>query len=337
MTTTFILQSDLKFGFHISKKPLLEDSFRWHIENDSPLRSYQIYLSSGRAWDPPKVSGDSIRKSGHLLKRMCKYACVHGCLLYNLAGSTDGKSDPRYNQKLSSTLYGLTTELDIASGFGGGVVVHTGVCKETSAGLDTVSKSIEKVLINETPYTKQLSKELSIPVEEIKSSRKVILENCAGEKNKLGKNIDQLKTIIKGVPSNLRDQVKVCIDTAHIFGAGEYDFGDEEEVVKFFDDFDKTIGLEKLELFHLNDSRVPFSSKKDRHENMGIGYIFGKDRENDGTEGLIKLLQECEERNIPVIGEPPAKTKEGLPAPGGIWDYSYIHSVYPLETEFVCD
>jgi len=198
------------------------------------------------------------------------------------------------------------------------------------------------VFDRETKNTKNIARGLDIPLEEFKSSRKIILENAAGEGNKLGSTLDEIGQIISGVREDLRPQLKVCIDTAHIFGAGQYDFGKAKEVKRFYRDFDQKIGLDYLEVFHLNDSRVAYGSRKDRHENLGLGYIFGVERNEemngDGLEGLKALVEEAEKRRIPLIGEPPHKTKNGSPAPGGFWDYQVLRQICNLDEEvFVCE
>lgn len=334
--------SDVQLGFHISKEKTLKKTFSSML--NTPLKSYQIYISNGRAYQAPTAVPDDIREAKHILDRNGKYACVHGCLLYNLAGATDGLSNPNYHRNLQNTKNGLMSELDIAAGFGGGVVVHIGSRKNKKEGIETIVKTIEDVLSGANAATKTLSKGLSIPIEGIKSSRKIILENAAGEGNKIGSTLDEISQIINKVDEKFKPQIKVCIDTAHIFGAGQYDFGSCKSVVKFFKDFDAKIGLDHLELFHLNDSRVPYGSKKDRHENIGLGYIFGGSKEgrdghgdNPRLEGLVKLIDFSSSLGIPLIGEPPAKTKNGDLAPGGIWDYSVINSIVPLREEFVCD
>ena len=332
--------SNIRLGFHIGKERTLFKSFERMIE--SPLRSYQIYVSNGRAYKPPKADVTDIRQTKHLLERNGKYACVHGCLLYNLAGSKDFREDPRFQQKLDSTCTGLQAELDLAAGFGSGVVCHVGSCKDTKRGIFTIARTIETVLEGQTQSTKQLSKELQIPLDEFKRSRKLILENAAGEGTKIGSTLDEIAEIIKLVKPELRDQIKVCIDTAHIFGAGQYDFGDPNVVEAFFYDFDLKVGMDRLELFHLNDSRVSYGACKDRHENLGLGHIFGverdEERNGDGLLGLKRLVDYAEDLRIPLIGEPPAKDKDGGSGPGGVWDYKVIKHLCNLEEEhFVCD
>lgn len=332
--------TDIRLGFHIDKEKTLLKTFE-NVKS-TPLRSYQIYISNSRSFKPPLLRESDIvdlQEAHNLLERNMKYVAIHGCLLYNMCGSTQHRQDPRFNEKLEATSTGLTSELDIGVGLNSGVVVHIGSCKNKQKGIYTIAQTINSVLTRNTEYSKKLSKSLQIPVDEFKKRRKIILENSAGEGTKIGSNLNEISEIIHLTNEELRDQIRVCIDTAHIFGAGQYDFGDPESVVQFYSDFDQKIGLKYLELFHLNDSRVPFNSKKDRHENLGIGHIFGdRSDERDGLTGLKKFVDIAEEKRIPLIGEPPTKTKDGEYGPGGIWDYNVIKHLTNLEeTYFVCD
>lgn len=342
-TKVIFENSDIQIGFHIAKskskvKPLFKS---FETQKDNPLRSYQIYIANARSSAAAKIDTDDILEARKILKRYDKYACIHGKLTYNLAGSVDGTSDTAFKGKLESHRKNLINELDVGTGFGAGVVVHIGSCKDKDLGINTIAKSIDVALSRVTEDTKKIAKAQGISVEEFVGQRKLILENAAGEGNKIGSTLDEISKIIKKVDEKYLPQVKVCIDTAHIFGAGQYDFGNEKQVVKFFKDFDKKIGVDKLELFHLNDSRVPWKSKKDRHENLGLGYIFGERESSEdddlllGMKGLKKLIDEAEKRKIPLIGEPPQRTIDGYDAPGGIWDYAVINEICDLE--FVCE
>jgi deoxyribonuclease-4 len=184
----------------------------------------------------------------------------------------------------------------------------------------------------ENEETTKLSRALGMPVSEIKSRRKIVLENSAGEGNKLGKNLMELGAIIQSIDPKYQSQVKVCIDTAHIFASGEYDLGKPQQVVQFFVDFNQYIGLDHLEVFHLNDSKVPFGSKSDRHINLGLGHEF-----SEGRKGLKYLLEEASYLSVPLIGEPPEQIvtsdEEGKPC---IWDLNFIKEVYPTDPSFIC-
>lgn len=324
----------VKFGYHINKEKTLFDSFSRLL--GSPLSAYQIYISNSRSWKEPSVDLKDIELSRNLLKSNGRYACVHASLLYNIAGATNGRSDPKYNYCLDCTRKNLMTELDISAGIGAGTVVHTGSRKDKDEGLKDTVETINKVLKDDSKITCDISKMLEIPIYEFKKERKLILENSAGEGNKLGSTLLSISEIIYSVDEDIVDQVKVCIDTAHAAGSGEYDFGNPEEVVRFYQEFDDIIGLSHLELFHLNDSRAKIGSKRDLHENLGLGYIFSAEREDgiDGSLGLKKFVHLAKENQIPFIGEPPAKTLDGKIGPGGKWDYDILRNIYKIEDRY---
>lgn len=330
-----LIDTDIKLGFHISKKKTLMDSFE--CMTCTPLRSYQIYLSNGRSYEPPKYDTVDLLETRKLLTRQERYSCIHGCLLYNLAGSVDHLDDPKYHVKLGNTRRGLLAELDIGAGYDAGVVVHIGSCKNKATGIKTIASSIEHVLEKTTKDTKKIANALNMSENDLAKKRKVILENAAGEGNKIGSTLDEISQIIKSVKPELRSQVSVCLDTAHLFGAGQYNIGDAEHVVKLYEDFENKIGIEYLECFHLNDSRAEFGSKKDRHENIGLGFIFNPDIDIEKKDGLYTFMQIAKMSSIPLIGEPPGKMSDGSPGLGGIWDYSFINSIFPLEQiDFTC-
>ncbi len=331
MATLNFLNSGTRVGYHITKKPTLTETFTRML--DTPLRAYQLYLGNARSWSVPKVDPEDIVTAGSILRSNNKYGVIHASLLYNMAGATNGDADPKYDTSLATTRHNLTTELDIAAGSGCGVVVHIGSRKDSDLGMMTIAETINHVLTTTTDSTRTIAKYIDTPISDFKSQRRVILENSAGEGNKLGATLDEIATIINMVDSDHRDQVSVCIDTAHAFGAGSADFGVSENVIKFYDDFDSIIGLDRLEVFHLNDSRVAYNAKRDLHENLGLGYQFGSEREdnNDGMLGLYTFMTYAEYHGVPIIGEPPAKTKDKKPGPGGMWDYDVLRSIYPVE------
>lgn len=292
-------------------------------------------MACTRAYKPPIIDLIDVSRAREILEQSNRYLVIHGNLIYNLAGSVKYKEDPAFERKLSSTINGLVGELDLGVGLGAGVIVHIGSCTRRSDGLALISKTINHVLTLSASTTKKLARHFNVSVDQIQKKRKLILENAAGEGNKLGSTLEEIATILEGIDVKLRPQVKVCIDTAHIFGAGQYDLGLPAEVTRFFTTFEILIGLHYLEVVHLNDSRVPFKSKKDRHENLGLGYQFGILREDgkDGSRGLTKFLETCMKRKIVLIGEPPAKTAEGNLGPGGLWDYEVIKRLVPAESQ----
>lgn len=119
----------------------------------------------------------------------------------------------------------------------------------------------------------------------------VCLETMAGKGTEIGRNFNEIKSIIDGI--NLKDKIGVCMDTCHLNDAG-YDLSDFDKIL---DEFDSIIGLNYLKVIHINDSKNIIGSHKDRHENIGIGKI--------GFDKLIKIIY-CEKiKGIPKILETP--------------------------------
>lgn len=120
---------------------------------------------------------------------------------------------------------------------------------------------------------------------------KIAIETMAGKGSEVGITFQEIAEIINTYPD---PDLGVCIDTCHIFDAG-YDIKDHQTEV--FAEFKKIIGLDKLFLFHINDSLYGLNSHKDRHANIGKGHI--------GLEPLKAIVQNPEFLNIPKILETP--------------------------------
>jgi deoxyribonuclease-4 len=99
---------------------------------------------------------------------------------------------------------------------------------------------------------------------------RVLLETTAGSGTALGATFEELAAIIARVPGAMRRRVGVCIDTAHVFAAG-YDIAQRYDEV--IEQFDEVVGLTRLGAMHLNDSKAPLGSRRDRHELIGEGTI----------------------------------------------------------------
>lgn len=98
----------------------------------------------------------------------------------------------------------------------------------------------------------------------------LLMETTAGSGTVLGANFEEMADLLERIPASLRPRVGVCVDTAHIFAAG-YDLVNDFEGV--WTRFADTIGMHRLRMMHLNDSKAPLGSRKDRHELIGEGMI----------------------------------------------------------------
>ena len=131
-------------------------------------------------------------------------------------------------------------------------------------------------------------------LEAVEGSTRVLLELTAGSGTSVGGTFEDLQAITEMIPSAHRDRVGVCFDTCHAFSAG-YDLVDEYE--KVWSSFERIIGIDRLGLIHVNDSKHPFGSHKDRHETIGQGTL--------GTEPFRRLMVDERLAHVPKVLETP--------------------------------
>jgi deoxyribonuclease-4 len=131
-------------------------------------------------------------------------------------------------------------------------------------------------------------------IDAVDGDTRVLLELTAGSGTSVGSTFENLRGIIDLIPAGHRDRVGVCFDTCHAYSAG-YDLVEDYDAV--WERFDRLIGIERLELIHLNDSKHPLGSHKDRHETIGEGTL--------GTEPFRRLVLDERLREIPKVLETP--------------------------------
>lgn len=148
---------------------------------------------------------------------------------------------------------------------------HTGIGEE--AGIQNIIRGLDQALTGQEHIT-------------------VLLETMSGKGTEIGYRFEQLKKIRDGAAHP--EQIGICLDTCHVFAAGYDIVGNLDGVL---DEFDRILGLELLKAIHLNDSMMPFGSKKDRHAAFGEGEI--------GTEALIRVLTHPKLQNLPFYLETP--------------------------------
>jgi deoxyribonuclease-4 len=187
-----------------------------------------------------------------------------------------------------NTVVSLRDELRTVNAVGASCVLHIGGEK---TGL-TYEGKLENVFttLQALPLTKR----------ETGQRWPLLLENAAGEGRKLGSTLAELEFLGRGLAE--KDiAAGFCIDTAHAFGAGIFDFGSVEAIDEMFEQLDEVLGKDRFQLLHLNDSKIKFGGCADRHENLGQGYIWQAD-----LEPCAYLLRECKSRGIDVVLETPA-------------------------------
>ncbi len=142
-----------------------------------------------------------------------------------------------------------------------------------------------------------------------KQTTTVLLETMAGKGTEVGRTFEELRKILDGII--LSDQVGVCLDTCHVYDAG-YDIVNDLDGV--LEEFDRVLGLDKLRAIHLNDSKNPMGSHKDRHEKIGAGTI--------GLTAITKIINHPDLKDLPFYLETPNEL------PGYAEEISLLRGLY---------
>lgn len=170
----------------------------------------------------------------------------------------------------------LRNEIDRTAAIGARqIVLHPGA--HVGAGADVGIKRIVEGL-NEV-----LEKDKDV---------QIALETMAGKGSEIGRTFDEIAKIIDGVTHN--EKLSVCMDTCHIHDAGYDVVNDFDNVLN---EFDKIIGVDRIKVIHVNDSKNERGAQKDRHENIGFGHI--------GFEALYKVIHHPQLQELPKILETP--------------------------------
>ncbi len=257
-----------RLGGHVSSSGGIDNA----ITNTIAIggNAIQIFAGSPRMWArslyPLKVAEDFLLQSTtHDLRPVY----IHALYLTNLASDNP--------EMLAKSITALTIDMKNSASIGGaGVVLHIGSHQGRGWEHDKaqVIGAIKEVL-DSTPPASIL-----------------LLENSAGQQGKIG-SLPELKDILDAIPS---PRLKVCLDTAHAFEAG-YNFTTSEGLEMWVSEIEKTIGIDKIELFHLNDSKTPLGSGRDNHQNIGDGHI--------GEAGIKMLVNHPKFSHLPLILEVP--------------------------------
>jgi deoxyribonuclease-4 len=262
----------MRFGFHIS----IAGGFSKVVERARVrgCETIQFFSRNPRGWKYSplnKKEAEAFRLSVQSSALFPVF--VHMPYLPNIA-SLKSKF---YKRSIDS----IVTDLQRANQLGAQyLIIHIGHRMESSEdqSVDAVSQGIDQAF------------------GKVKNEVILLVENTAGQGTEIGYAFDQIKRIIEGVHDHQR--MGVCLDTAHAFEAG-YDLSNQDGIERTIESFDRTIGLKRLRLLHLNDSKTPLGSRKDRHWHIGEGYI--------GREGFRGLVNHPSLKHLPGIMETPRK------------------------------
>jgi deoxyribonuclease-4 len=234
----------------------------------------QIFSDNPTAWrrrdEPPPKADEFV---AYAARHGIRPIVIHASYLINLAG----QSEPFASQSRANLLH----EMQVAPAYGATLVnVHIGSHRGGGhqAGIRRIVDNVMAVL------------------EEAPANVTVVLENSSGGGDNLGSRIGDLAEILEAVPGTLAHRLRFCLDTAHLWGAG-YDISTAEGADLVLDEFAQHIGLERLALLHLNDSRSELGSRTDRHEHLGAGRI--------GPEGLGAFIRDPRLASTPFVMETP--------------------------------
>lgn len=261
----------MRFGFHVS----IAGGFTNVIERANRLgcETVQIFTASNKQWkrtplDPDVVAG--FRAS--LKEAQLHPLTVHLFYLPNLATPDE--------ELLERSRQALSAELGRSSILGADfLVLHPGAFKNSNMdeGISRVATSLNQAISSAT--TKKV---------------KILVENTSGGGTRLGGSFDDLARIIDGVDK--KDSVGICLDTAHAFQAG-YPLHTSKGLEETMEEMDQLIGLDKLLLLHLNDSKTPLGSHNDRHWDIGKGQM--------GLEAFRRIINHPKLKHLPAIMETP--------------------------------
>lgn len=221
----------------------------------------QIFSDNPTAWRRrPEPPADAPAFVAFCAREGIAPIAIHASYLINLAGT----AEPFARQSRE----GLTYEMQRAAAYGA-TLVNTHIGSHRGGGR---AQGIARLAAN-----------VSAVLADSPRGVRLVLENSAGGGDTLGGSLEELAAILEAVPAREADQLAFCLDTAHLWGAG-YDISTGEGATSVLDRFDALIGLDRLALIHLNDSRSLLGSRGDRHEHIGAGRI--------GAAGLAAFLRD---------------------------------------------
>lgn len=263
-----------KVGAHVSAAGNLALSLERALELGAECT--QIFISPPQQWaqiEPSEEIAEEYKKK--VLQTQISPNFIHAAYLINLASP-----NPEFVRKsISWLIYSQNAAEKLGMK---GTIFHIGSFKGTTEqeALNQVIKAISEIL----------SKTDSVDL---------ILENSAGAGNLIGNSFQEIGEIVRRVQDQ---RLKVCLDTQHSFASG-YGWKTKEETARTLEEFEREVGLKNLIAIHANDSKTEVSSKRDRHENIGEGFI--------GLEGFRNIINHPSLKEVPFILEVPGIAGSG--------------------------
>jgi deoxyribonuclease IV len=221
----------------------------------------QGFSQSPRQWKAPALDLDVLRADREAERFGIEKTFLHATYLINLATANDELREKSVACLTENLVAGTAVGCD-------GVVLHIG--SHLGEGLDATLARITDAIRRSFDDVEERTGE---------SSCRLLLENAAGAGHTVGRSFEEIAQVIEAAGDDAR--LGMCLDTQHLFASG-IGFDTPEIADTTIAHLDATIGLDRLGLIHLNDSKVPFGANRDRHENLGEGCI--------GAAALAALL-----------------------------------------------
>ncbi|WML47493.1 deoxyribonuclease IV [Neobacillus sp. PS3-34] len=260
----------LKIGSHVSmsgKKMLLAAS---EEAVSYGANTFMIYTGAPQNTRRKDISDLNIEEGRrHMQEHGINEIVVHAPYIINIGNTTNPDT-------FDLGVRFLRTEIDRTEAIGAGqIVLHPGahVGAGTEEGIKKIIEGLNEVLTG-------------------KENIQIALETMAGKGSECGKSFEELAMIMDGV--NYNDRLSVCFDTCHTHDAG---YNIVEDFDGVLNEFDKIVGLDRLKVLHINDSKNAVGMRKDRHENIGFGHI--------GFDTLSYIIHHPQLKDIPKILETP--------------------------------
>jgi len=233
----------------------------------------QIFTKSAGQWRARQLPPDEVA----LFRRRVEETGIHPVVAHNSYLINVAAAAPALR---SQSIAALGEELDRAELLGlDGLIMHPGsyTTGTEEEGLRKIGRALAGLL-------------KARPRHRVK----ILLEHTAGQGTNLGHRFEHLATILEHAGGSPR--IGICLDTCHLLTAG-YDLCTDEGYAGTFRDFDRIVGLDRLRVFHLNDSKKPCGSRVDRHEHIGKGCL--------GLDPFRKLLNDPRFSELPMLLETP--------------------------------
>jgi len=262
----------MRFGFHIS----ISGGFS-KVVDKAQIRgceTIQFFSRNPRGWKYGSLDHDDVKTFRRSIQSSnLSPLFLHLPYLPNVAS----KESKFYSRSIDSIVIDLERAEQLGASF---LIIHIGHRMDSSEdeAIEAVAWAINQVFSR------------------MRNSVTLLLENTAGQGTEVGYEFSQIKKIIERVEE--RDRIGICFDVAHAFEAG-YDLSNSDGIERTLESFDRMIGLKRLNILHLNDSKTPLGSRKDRHWHIGEGYI--------GVEGFRHLINHPLLKHLPGIMETPRK------------------------------